>query len=784
MAPTRESPPPPGAPPPSPFGRRSVDDGRTILRQAYGLYAREIADLLRTSIETTDDLFQFSDFVSPSEAQAFLDQRSAWRERFDGVLSELFEKRLAGDRRRGRRPDYDASLASLRVLTAFDQEKQAGLTAATDFLLRYTRRELDAMDLRVAELLHERKREIDNPFAPVYLLDAIGVTSRAVYPASKIWRALMERLIADITPSANKLYIHVNRFLADRDVLPDIKASLRAKSDLWPEDDRDLLPAFSRLMSEVGPLPTDIVVPPALADPDAPPALRFADKLPSQRGAQGGTASAVAIPPEAAEALKTAPQIMAGLAALSRVGSQLPSALPGTMTALPPVAAAPGALPNLDPLMALGVASPVFAQLGQWQRLDLPKAIAQAAPAPVSGEPIKIPLNLIPYIRLAIADRLEHDTDRIAMDVIALLFDYVFRDPSIPDPLRDLFGRLQVPVVKVGLLDRAFFSDRQHPARRLLDHLAAAAIGATSEPRYLDAFRRLATSLIDEICGTFEIDIAVFAEADRRLTAFIETELRSTETAAQPDVSDARAVEDREQDRAEVARTLRDRLAGTEVPFEGRSFLETVWIDHLTAIRKRDGVEAASLAKALGFVDDLLWSITAKERTAQKSRLTRMIPALVVGLKNGSRSAGADDARVKPFFDALYRLHIAAIKPEVARAEAAAQPPAPAPRHGLPANINIHDFVADMVLGTWLAFDDNGERINARLHWISPLRTRYVFTSRLRARAFVFTPEQLAFELGRGRAALVMEPVPLFDRAVSSALDRVGALRPARQAAD
>ena len=88
-----------------------------------------------------------------------------------------------------------------------------------------------------------------------------------------------------------------------------------------------------------------------------------------------------------------------------------------------------------------------------------------------------------------------------------------------------------------------------------------------------------------------------------------------------------------------------------------------------------------------------------------------------------------------------------------------------------------------MVLGTWLAFDAEEGRTNARLHWISPMRTRYVFTSRLRSRAFVYSPEELARELASGRAALVVEPVPLVDRAVSAALDRIGAQRPQAKAA-
>jgi hypothetical protein len=428
--------------------------------------------------------------------------------------------------------------------------------------------------------------------------------------------------------------------------------------------------------------------------------------------------------------------------------------------------------------MALGTNSPLFKVLAQWQRLDLPAAIAEAAPKSEDGGEVKVPQNLVPYIRLAIADQLEHDTDRITMDVIALLFDYVFRDPSIPETLRELFGRLQVPVVKVGRLDRTFFSDRQHPARKLLDHLAAAAIGANSDPRYFEAFGRIATTVIDDVCYSFEIDVAAFAQADRKLTAFIESEQRTTETAAEPDVATALANEEKEEDRSAVRAQVRDKLGGVEVPFEVRSFTETVWADYLADLRKREGPDGPGLAKGLRTIDDLLWSITAKERTGQKARLTRMVPGLVVSLRTGCKALNVEPERAKPFFEELYRLHMEAIKPAAAKAAAEAAPAPESAPHNLPPQVKLHDFVNDMVLGTWLAFETPEGRTNARLHWISPMRTRYVFTSRLRSRAFVFSPEELAWELTNGRAALVVEPVPLVDRAVSAALDRIGAQRP------
>jgi hypothetical protein len=89
--------------------------------------------------------------------------------------------------------------------------------------------------------------------------------------------------------------------------------------------------------------------------------------------------------------------------------------------------------------------------------------------------------------------------------------------------------------------------------------------------------------------------------------------------------------------------------------------------------------------------------------------------------------------------------------------------------------VSIHDYVSEMAVGTWLAFTKEDKTINARLTWVSPLRTKYLFTSRSRARAFVYTPEELAYELSSGLVQLVVEPVPLFDRAVSSALDSLAA---------
>ena len=766
-------------------------EAQALLRIGFERFLKKLVELAAAALDASDDLFESTSHIPDGEIEAFRQRRAEWLARFATVQRDLFERRLAGHRRKGLRPDADASVGALRVLTPFDHDMQAALTHAARRLAGFTQRELAALDLRVGVLLAERHvHELDNPFSTPYVLDALGATSRAVYPAPRVWRPLMERLLTDLTPNFNGLYIALNRLLADHGVLPEIKATLRARSEHRPSDDRDLLATFTQMLHAAPQaIPGDIVVPEFAVTPGAPPALTF-DRSPAPAVTVPGAAPPP-VPPHMVSA-----DILAGLTALAKLGAQSVSAASGTSiagipdgngsAAIDPATSA-NEFPSLDPLMALGTSTSLFSTLAQWQKVDLRTAIARLAPPPVDGVAGAIvPLNLIPHIRAAVAAQISNPADAISVDVIGLLFDYIFRDPTIPESTRALFGRLQVPIVKAALLDRAFFADKKHPARQLLDHLADAAVGAGNDQAYRAAFETAAQKAIDRICADFEIDVAVFHDADRDLVAFAEQERQKSAAALATDVAEALHAEEDEADRAVVRELLRDRLAGLDVPFDVRSFIETIWADHLAALRRGQGVDSPPWTAALVTLDDTLWSIVAKERTAQKARLSKMIPSLIGALRAGCTAMRAPAERSQAFFDALYQLHMAAIRPEAtkpvvettsAAAEEAEAVAASAPLP-LPPPVNVHDYVGEMVVGTWLRFDLDDGVIDARLNWVSPLRAKYIFTSRSRSHALMLSPEELAYRLGSGTARLVIEPVPLWDRAVSSALDTLAARRP------
>lgn len=774
----------------------SSEEAYALLRECFADFRASLTSLVHVSIETTNDLFEGNEFVGEAETADFRNKRGQWVERFGRALTDLFERRLAGKRRQGRRPDFDASLTTLRVLNAFDHEKQAALTASTKFLYRLTKRELDAIDLRVGALLGEPKmREVDNPFSPDYVLDAIGLSSRTLYPNPRVWRPLMERLLSDVTLGINKSLIKVNRFLADHQVLPEIKAQLRARSEFRPRDDAELLPTFMRLFKEGSPASAEALLALNVAVPAASAAAPALKDLP-----RGPVAANEAMPGEsppqsaAGETAAAAPPAAGAAAALSIALNPYIADLARALQAAdaaPVPEIGPSGLPQLDPLMAIGSLSAAVAVLDRWQRLDPGFDQRVAAPADAASGVQISAMNRIPFIRAAIDDKVVSSTDKITMDVIGLLFDYIFSDPSIPEDLRSLFSRLQVPVLKTALLDRSFFSDKKHPARRLLDHLAAAAIGATGDAGYHAAFELLATGVIDDVRRDFQVDVAVFEGADRKVQDFVDAEQQKAAGALGSEVAAALAAEEGEADRSAVRALIRDKLSGLDVPFDVRSFSETIWADYLTSVRVAEGTEGDGWHQGVRTLDDVLWSLTAKERSAQKARLAKLVPGMIRNLRAGAAAVDVGDERIKPLLDAMYRLHMAAIKPRIEPAALAAVRAGvrasdtatavdaiaaeTASRRPAPRIANVHDFVAEMVVGTWLAFGRGDESINARLSWISPLRSKYLFTTRERLRAIVITPEELAWQLGAGKATLVVEPVPLFDRAVSAALDTLAA---------
>jgi len=79
----------------------------------------------------------------------------------------------------------------------------------------------------------------------------------------------------------------------------------------------------------------------------------------------------------------------------------------------------------------------------------------------------------------------------------------------------------------------------------------------------------------------------------------------------------------------------------------------------------------------------------------------------------------------------------------------------------------------DMKVGMWIEFTDaNGTKERAKLSWISPISAKYLFVNRKGLKVSDMTAPQLAVQIKEGKA-VVLEEVPLFDRALDAIVERL-----------
>src|SRR4029077_18678757 len=112
----------------------------------------------------------------------------------------------------------------------------------------------------------------------------------------------------------------------------------------------------------------------------------------------------------------------------------------------------------------------------------------------------------------------------MTLDIVAMLFDMLFEDPKVPIALKGLVGRLQIPLLKVAIADKAFFAKKTHPARLMLDAFGEVALRLPPDfaPEH-PLFVKL-EAIVQYVVDTFQDDVAVFESGDQQLHNVIAEE--------------------------------------------------------------------------------------------------------------------------------------------------------------------------------------------------------------------------------------------------------------------
>ncbi len=119
-----------------------------------------------------------------------------------------------------------------------------------------------------------------------------------------------------------------------------------------------------------------------------------------------------------------------------------------------------------------------------------------------------------------------NQVDEKTIDFIEMLFDAIVEDTSISEAVTNLILRLQIPVIKVAMLDQNFFADGNHDARITLNLIAYLGRGINSRE---DALFGEIESVVEYLLDDFQADVRSFQEANDQLEQIEQKELEAAE---------------------------------------------------------------------------------------------------------------------------------------------------------------------------------------------------------------------------------------------------------------
>jgi hypothetical protein len=276
-------------------------------------------------------------------------------------------------------------------------------------------------------------------------------------------------------------------------------------------------------------------------------------------------------------------------------------------------------------------------------------------------------VNIIPALVKAVLMQHRHEIakpDEDTINLSSLFFDFVLKDKNQPERIRRLVSQLQLPILKLTLKDKQFFSHKDHPARRLINMIAKAGFGISGSS---DADNeRLYTKLegIVEAVTTHkeEMDRKLFATQAKALADFMardEHRLKLIEKRFSESATGAAKLEHNTQHVNSVVASRLNDISAFGLPV--RRFIDNDFKQLLRQVLLRDGEQSTSWHSLIqlfnGFIS-LCTNVMSEQEDGAMEKEFQIATSLI--MKNLDQESIQTTAREVIF--ANYRLFKSAVK--------------------------------------------------------------------------------------------------------------------------
>lgn len=370
--------------------------------------------------------------------------------------------------------------------------------------------------------------------------------------------------------------------------------------------------------------------------------------------------------------------------------------------------------------------------------------------------------------------------DSDAFELLGMLFSQIEREVRRDTPAVGLLGRLQVPLLRIALQDRAFFVRQQHPARQLLNAVAESGANWLGDedidPQLVHSLR----NAVEHVVQNFREDPAAFDAANRDLQTNLQQLARKAEVTERRHVEAARGKEKLELAKRRASEMIEQTVKDQRLPKFVRALLNQAWSDVLTLTLLRHGEESEEWQRQVEATRHIVATTGGKAGAAKADpKLTEHIEGALVQVGYHIDEAAAIARRLTTGLgeeedDPASRTELAMKLKARARLgeDAETHRPKLPPRNK--EEQAAYEHLRTLPFGTWFEFVSNqqGDRVRRRLSWFSPVTDNALFVNQRGQRVGEQSLDSLARMIAIGQAHVVTaDKGRMVDRAWTSALN-------------
>ncbi|HEX5737722.1 MAG TPA: DUF1631 family protein, partial [Hydrogenophaga sp.] len=259
---------------------------------------------------------------------------------------------------------------------------------------------------------------------------------------------------------------------------------------------------------------------------------------------------------------------------------------------------------------------------------------------------------------LQLKQKAQKVSQAVGLDVVRTLVNQVASDPLLLAPVREAVVALEPALLRQAMANPRFFSEDEHPARRLIESVAQRSFKYNDEfASEFDQFFQPVQQAFRTLNASEQADPTAFADILDNLEEGWEAQDQADLQQQDQGLQSVRYAEERQALADQIAWDLSQRPDIDHAPGVILDFLYGPWSLVIASAKLNDQTQHHDPGGYKKTVSNLLWSVKKEVTLKRPAKLFEIIPEMLSTLHSGLDMLGQSREETKPFFDALMRLH-------------------------------------------------------------------------------------------------------------------------------